>query len=149
MLDGFLWLGGCAVGSDGASLVEGPPLAVARGLRGGGLRRILLGTPPPMRKVAMARRVKLADPEPSSFQPTVWTMIDRAKSGDTGARAGVYVAYRRPVVRFLEKRLPSGPLCDAEALADDVMMGILNPRFLAQADRAKGRFRDLLLAVTR
>lgn len=85
--------------------------------------------------------------EPSEFQPTIWSCLDRAQRGEKDAIERVYRQYRRPVFLFLSRRMAAG--ADAEALADDVMQTILRPEFLAGADRSKGRFRDLLLAVTR
>ncbi len=85
--------------------------------------------------------------EPSNLFLTVWSRLDRARKGDPKAIEGVYKQYRRPVFLFLSRRLP--PRMDAELIADEVMDTVLRPSFLAKADRSKGRFRDLLLAVTR
>ena len=95
----------------------------------------------------MTRESRSPSNEPSRFEPTIWTRIERAKGGDPHARDQVYWQYRKPVERFLERRLRR--VADVEALADDVMMTVLDPDFLRQVDRSKGRFRDLLLAVTR
>lgn len=58
-----------------------------------------------------------------------------------------YGLYRRPVVRFLERRLPAG--ANAAALADEVLASVLDPKLLHRADREGRGFRELLLAVTR
>ncbi len=143
------------VGWDGASLVAGPLLQGVRALwtlqrlRNVVRSSILEARPLEAMEAHMAGRTPPPSKEPSSFQPTIWTQIDDAKKGNPVARDGIYHQYRKPVLRFLEKRLPSVPLCDSEALADDVMLSVLAPGFLSGADRAKGRFRDLLLAVAR
>jgi len=85
--------------------------------------------------------------EPSRFTSTVWSRLQLAQSGDRSAWSKSYLQYRRPLVRFLEKRLPKA--VDAELLADEVVQFILGPDFLKKADKRKGRFRDLLLAVAR
>lgn len=83
---------------------------------------------------------------PSWFRTTAWSMIAGAAAGGDAA-ARLVRLYRRPIVRFVESRLPKGE--DAEAIANDVLLTVLDPDFLAKADKAKGRFRHLLLAVTR
>lgn len=85
--------------------------------------------------------------EPSRFLPTVWTRIGRAAAGQPDAGAEIYRQYRQPVALFLARRLPAG--VDAELVADEVLLDVLDPAFLVQADRTRGRFRDLLLACAR
>lgn len=84
---------------------------------------------------------------PSWFRTTAWSMVRGAARGGESDIAKLVRLYRRPIVRFLESRLPRGE--DAEAVANDVLMTVLAPDFLSKADRAKGRFRQLVLAVTR
>ena len=84
---------------------------------------------------------------PSWFRTTAWSMIAGAAKGGGADVTRLVRQYRRPIVRFLESRLPKGG--DAEALANDVLMTVLDPGFLAKADQGKGRFRQLILAVTR
>lgn len=85
--------------------------------------------------------------EPSQFLSTVWSRLKLAAERDPEAQAQLYRQYRRPVLRFLDRRVARG--VDAELLADEVMQAMLDPAFLRDADAAKGRFRDLLLAMTR
>lgn len=85
--------------------------------------------------------------EPSRFTSTVWTRLRLAQQGDRSAWSQSYLQYRRPLVSFLERRLPKS--IDAELLADEVVELILAREFLERADEGKGRFRDLLLAVAR
>jgi len=85
--------------------------------------------------------------EPSIFSTTVWTRLRLAQQGDRSAWSSSYLQYRRPLVRFIERRIRRS--VDAEALADDVVQLILSPRFLEKADEQKGRFRNLLLATAR
>lgn len=74
-----------------------------------------------------------------SFPTTVWTQI---KSGDHVVRR-----YTEPVYRFLMYEGASPE--DARDLTQDVMLCILKRGFLEKANRAKGHFRSLLLAVTK
>lgn len=85
--------------------------------------------------------------EPSDFLPTDWSLLRQAASGDAVARDTLYRLYRRPVYHYLRRRAPA--LVDAEALADRVMESILAPGFLAPVAPARGRFRDLLFAMSR
>ncbi len=84
---------------------------------------------------------------PSWFHTTAWSMVVGAAKGGEADVTRLVRLYRRPIVRFLESRLPKGE--DPEAIANDVLMTVLDPQFLAKADQAKGRFRQLILAVTR
>jgi len=85
--------------------------------------------------------------EPSRFTSTVWSRLRLAQQGDRSAWSTSYLQYRRPLVAFIERRVPKR--VDAELLADQVVELILSPAFLAKADEGKGRFRDLLLATAR
>lgn len=91
------------------------------------------------------KRTRTNSSEPSRFRSTVWSQIQRAAAGDGKARDQTYWCYRRPVELFLAKQRRG---IDAKGIADEVMAQILAPAFLADADRAKGRFRNLLLAVS-
>lgn len=95
----------------------------------------------------MARTDQPPSGEPSRFVSTVWSQLRLAAEREPDAQARLYKQYRRPVLKFLEKRVSRD--VDAELLADEVLESMLEPSFLGQADAAKGRFRDLLLAMTR
>lgn len=73
-----------------------------------------------------------------SFPTTVWSRIV----------SGEYVArhYEEPIHRFLLSK--HVPVEDARELTQEVLLTVAEPGFLARADRSKGRFRSLLLAVT-
>ena len=55
--------------------------------------------------------------------------------------------YRLPVLRYIERKGFSGS--DAEDLCQEVFLRILSSQVLARADQALGRFRSLVLAITR
>lgn len=55
--------------------------------------------------------------EPSQFLSTVWSRLKLAAERDPEAQAALYRQYRRPVLRFLERRVARG--VDAELLADE------------------------------
>lgn len=95
----------------------------------------------------MAKRAASPTTGPSQFEPTIWTRIERARAGEPVAQDQIYRQYRKPVERFIAKKVEAG--ADAEALADDVMMIVLDPAFLRDKSPDKGRFRDLLYAVAR
>jgi DNA-directed RNA polymerase specialized sigma24 family protein len=63
------------------------------------------------------------------------------------ARAEVFTRYRTPVFNFLRNRGLSEH--DAEDVAQDVFLRVCREDFLKKLDRNRGKFRSLLLAVTR
>ena len=81
------------------------------------------------------------------FPTTVWTTIRRAGDEDDAALERFARAYRAPVLRYIRGRgFAPG---DAEDLCQEVFLRILNGRVLERADARHGRFRSLLLSVTR
>jgi RNA polymerase sigma factor (sigma-70 family) len=81
----------------------------------------------------------------SGFRDTRWSLLDGARQGDTACRDDLVRLYRPPVVRFL-RSLGAGQ--DAEDLAQEVFLRLFED-VLGGTDRAAGRFRSLLLAVSR
>ena len=82
----------------------------------------------------------------SDFQSTLWTVIRGADRGEEAALREFALKYRGPIVAYIARRgLPN----DAEDLAQEVFLRLLQDRVLAKADPSRGRFRSLLLAVTR
>jgi RNA polymerase sigma-70 factor (ECF subfamily) len=82
----------------------------------------------------------------SDFQSTLWTVIRGADRGEETALREFALKYRGPIVSYIARRgLPN----DAEDLAQEVFLRLLQDRVLAKADPSRGRFRSLLLAVTR
>lgn len=81
------------------------------------------------------------------FDSTLWTEIDRAKSGDGQALNRLIEAYRAPVVQFL-RRIGVGPV-DAEDLAQEVFLEIVAKDLLQKAEPGEGRFRSLLIGITK
>lgn len=82
----------------------------------------------------------------SDFQSTLWTVIRGADRGEEAALREFALKYRGPIVSYIARRgLPN----DAEDLAQEVFLRLLQDRVLAKADPSRGRFRSLLLAVTR
>jgi RNA polymerase sigma factor (sigma-70 family) len=80
------------------------------------------------------------------FPPTHWTEIRAAHSGDSQAMRAFVEKYRPPVVAYLARR---GLSNDAEDLAQEVFLRFLSEEVLGKADPARGRFRGLVMAVTR
>lgn len=80
------------------------------------------------------------------FPSTIWTVIRKAKDDPKGARELVIRRYWEPILQYARmKGLASD---DAEDLTQNVFLHVSKEGFLEQADRAKGRFRSLLIAVT-
>lgn len=80
------------------------------------------------------------------FQSTLWTVIRGARSGDEAALREFALKYRAPVVAYAARR---GLRDEAEDIAQEVFLRLFQDGVLAKADPSKGRFRSLVLAVTR
>lgn len=83
----------------------------------------------------------------SLFPTTVWSAIRDAGAGSDRAAATFVERYRPAVVRFARRR--GLDAAAAEDVAQEVFLRIFDARLLERADRARGRFRSLVLAVTR
>lgn len=79
------------------------------------------------------------------FPTTIWTTIREAGHSDRAALDRFAEQYRSPVRRYLAGRGLSGS--DLEDVSQDVFVRLLSGKVLAKADRARGRFRSLLLSV--
>lgn len=77
---------------------------------------------------------------PSTFWTTLLASPDRA-------RQELFARYRAPIYNFVLNR--GFREHDAEDLTQEVFLRISREGFLRKADRTKGKFRTLLLAVTR
>ena len=81
------------------------------------------------------------------FTQTMWSMIADAKRGDKEAVESILERYRPPLLAFIQN---SGfERSDAEDIVQEVFEVVLRDELLAKADRARGKFRSLLLAVVR
>jgi hypothetical protein len=80
------------------------------------------------------------------FPTTIWTTIRQAGGSDTEALQEFARSYRIPVLEFIRRR--GFGASDAEDICQDVFVRVLDGGVLAKADRDRGRFRSLLLAVT-
>ena len=80
------------------------------------------------------------------FPGTRWTEIRAAQDGDTAALESFTRKYRPPVVAYLSRR---GFGSEAEDLAQEVFLRFFSGDLLSRAEPSKGRFRNLILAVTR
>jgi len=84
---------------------------------------------------------------PGRFGSTVWADIDLAREGDRKAMNRLVGNYRAPVVELLRR---SGFKPEqAEDLAQDVFMEVVEKNLLQKAAPAAGRFRSLLIGVTK
>lgn len=81
------------------------------------------------------------------FETTLWSEVARAGDQSRNALDSLLRRYRAPILVFLLTRgLQSA---DAEDLTQEVFQRLLQSDVLAKADREKGKFRSLLLGVTR
>jgi RNA polymerase sigma factor (sigma-70 family) len=81
------------------------------------------------------------------FPTTIWDDIRSACGGNARGLDQLLGRYRPPVVGFL--RWKGVPEDEAEDLAQEVLIRLAKPAFLEKVDSDKGRFRSLVLAVTR
>lgn len=77
---------------------------------------------------------------------TRWTQIEAAREGDGAAQRAFATKYGAPLLAYLRRR---GFDQDAEDLSQQVWMRLFAGGALARAAPGQGRFRDLLLAVTK
>ena len=82
-----------------------------------------------------------------SFATTYWSVLKSAREHPERAAREVVGRYQRPIFDFLRGRGCSPE--DAEDLAQEVLTDVCRVEFLDTADRSKGRFRSLVLAVVR
>jgi len=78
---------------------------------------------------------------------TMWTLIAQARRGGRDALETVLRKYRPPVLSFV--RAAGFPPHEAEDVTQEVLLVLVQDDVVAKADRDRGRFRSLLLAVTR
>jgi len=81
------------------------------------------------------------------FPSSIWTVILSVKDDPERVKDLVVRRYRDPVYEFLRMKGLSHE--DAEDVTQDVFIQICREEFLQKADRDKGKFRTLVLAVTR
>jgi RNA polymerase sigma-70 factor (ECF subfamily) len=81
------------------------------------------------------------------FPTTIWEDISSARKGSSRELDLLLSRYRAPIVGFLRWKNVSPEEC--EDLAQEVLLRLSEPGFLQKIDPAKGKFRSLLLAVTR
>lgn len=81
------------------------------------------------------------------FPTTIWTTIREAGEQDHEALERFAEQYRAPVLRYLRRRTRTEN--EAEDLSQEVFLRVLRGRVLERAEKARGRFRSLLLSVVR
>jgi RNA polymerase sigma factor (sigma-70 family) len=83
----------------------------------------------------------------SRFPTTLWTMIRQAGDGKHTAVTDLVQRYRPAVVRFARSRGLAED--EAEDVAQEVLLRLFDARLVAEAEEVKGRFRSLVLVITR
>lgn len=81
------------------------------------------------------------------FPSTIWSTIHGARNGDPSALREIFEDYRQPVMAFLRKSGVSDS--DVEDLTQEAFAIICRDSFLKKVDPRKGRFRSLVLGVTK
>lgn len=81
------------------------------------------------------------------FPTTLWSTIRDAGRNDREALQRFAERYRPAVIAFLRTR--GCEASEADDVCQDVFVRLLSGNVLAKADPGKGRFRSLILAVTR
>lgn len=82
----------------------------------------------------------------AGWQSTLWPMIEGARGGDQAALRRFVSAYLPAVTSYCARR---GMAADADDLAQEVMIRLFQDGVLLKAEPSKGRFRSLLMAVTK
>ena len=86
---------------------------------------------------------------PAQFEPTRWSLVLRARGADAEARrralGEMCEAYWYPLYAYL--RRSGHPQHDAEDLAQEFFVRLMDGRLLGAADPARGKFRTLLLTA--
>jgi RNA polymerase sigma factor (sigma-70 family) len=80
------------------------------------------------------------------FPTTIWTTIRNAGQKEPEALAAFAESYRAPVLRYIRRR--GFDEQEAQDVCQDVFLRVFKGDVLARADRARGKFRSLLLSVT-
>jgi RNA polymerase sigma factor (sigma-70 family) len=82
-----------------------------------------------------------------NFASTIWTQIRMAKEKDPEAVDRLLKQYRAPIFNYLRNHGFSQE--DADDLVQESLLKILKDDLLLKAEKEKGRFRSLLLGITR
>jgi RNA polymerase sigma factor (sigma-70 family) len=83
----------------------------------------------------------------AEFPSSIWTTLLSVRQEPDRVRDLVVRRYRRPVYDFIRRQNLSHE--DAEDVTQEVFAQICRDGFLEKVDRKKGKFRTLVLAVTR
>ena len=81
------------------------------------------------------------------FPTSVWSALLSIRQDPERVKDLVVRRYREPIFEFARRQGLSHE--DAEDVAQEVFLRVCREEFLEKADRQKGKFRTLLLAVTR
>src|ERR1700677_1395475 len=92
---------------------------------------------------------ELSETQSSNFQPTRWTLVaeaaDPAHPAHDEALEQLLHSYRPVLIVHLTRRLRMQPALAEDLLHEFIVKKILQYNLPARADRARGRFRTLLL----
>jgi RNA polymerase sigma-70 factor (ECF subfamily) len=81
------------------------------------------------------------------FESTIWTLIKKARAGDTTGAKELFTKYKEPVMNFI---INSGfSEHDADDIAQEIFLRVFHGNLLEKAERSRARFRSFLLKLTR
>lgn len=78
---------------------------------------------------------------------TMWTSIAKARAGDAEELDRLLRQYRPPVLAFVRNTIRDSE--DAEDVTQEIFIALVKDQVLSRVDPGKGKFRTLLLAVSR
>jgi RNA polymerase sigma factor (sigma-70 family) len=81
------------------------------------------------------------------FASTIWTQIRQAKERDPEALNRLLSSYRAPIFNYLQNHGFSKE--DSDDLVQEALLRIVQNDLLIKADEKRGRFRSLLLGITK
>jgi RNA polymerase sigma-70 factor (ECF subfamily) len=81
------------------------------------------------------------------FPATIWTTLKKAAGGSRSQLNLLIAAYRPAVMKYL--RAQEIEQADADDIAQEVFREMVESRLLERVDRAKGRFRCLIIALVK
>jgi RNA polymerase sigma-70 factor (ECF subfamily) len=88
-----------------------------------------------------------AAPSPPGFGSTLWDWISLARQGNQEAMERIFTNYRAPIFKFVRRCGFAPP--DSEDITHDVFLEILEHGVIGRASPDLGRFRSLLIAITK
>ena len=78
---------------------------------------------------------------------TAWSLIDRARKESKAALQDMLSLYSRPITTYVTKKI--GSVDEADDVVQEILADLATKNILSKVESSKGRFRCLLIAITR